>query len=540
MPESSSGQLRALVLAPTARDGSTTERILSDAGIGVHLCAGIDELCALAPASGALLLADESLTPDAAGRLRDVLQHQPPWSDLPVLVMTRGGADSPSALRAIEAFGNVTLLDRPIRIAMLVSALRTALRARARQYQLRSHLEELERSRAALQDADRRKDEFLAMLSHELRNPLAAIVNAAAVLERLPDAPARVLRLQEVVGRQSSRMARLLDDLLDVSRITQGRIELRRAPLDLIALVPQALESCRPFIQDRKHELLMDLPECPVRVFGDSARIEQALTNLLTNAAKYTPPGGEIRILVTCEDGTASVHVEDTGLGIAPELLPRIFDLFTQGERTLARSEGGVGIGLTMVKRLIELHGGSVHAASRGPDLGSRFTIRLPLMKCEDLVKDDGVSMEAEAEPRSQRNVPLHPSSLIPHPSHPPHPAVKVLLIEDNEDAAATLEDLLGLWGHEVEVAASGEDGLRQAEFFEPEAVLIDIGLPGLDGYEVARRLRQSAGSSAARLVAISGYGQEEDRRRSREAGFDDHLTKPVDLETLRSILAAA
>jgi two-component system, sensor histidine kinase len=522
MAECSPEQLQALVLAPTTRDGSTTERILLESGVRVHVCADFDELCALAPGSGALLLADQSLTPAAVDRLQRVLQEQPPWSDLPLLIMTRGGPDSPRAVRALEAFGNVTLLDRPVRIAILVSAIRTALRARGRQYQLRSYLEELERSRTALQDADRRKDEFLAMLSHELRNPLASIVNAAAILEQLADAPPRVHHLQQVISRQSGRMARLLDDLLDVSRITQGRIELRKLPLDLVGLTRQAVESCRLLIEERRHHLELDLAEEPMTVLGDPARIEQALTNLLTNAAKYTPPQGHIRVVAAREDGAAVVHVEDSGLGIGPELLPHVFDLFTQAERTLARSEGGVGIGLTMVKRLVELHGGTVEAASRGPDLGSRFTIRLPLLKGE---------------------VHLSASTRMPHPSEPRHaseptqPALKVLLIEDNEDAAATLEDLLGLWGHEVEVAASGEDGLRQAERFAPEAVLIDIGLPGLDGYEVARRLRQSAASSAARLVAVSGYGQEEDRRRSREAGFDDHLTKPVDLETLRSIL---
>jgi len=649
-------ETRVLLLAPTARDAAQSQLLLTQCGVESTVCASLAHLCEELEAGAAALLLTEEALADSAGLLAQALGRQPPWSDLPVLVLARGGVESQGAALTLDTLGNVTLLDRPVRVAMLVSAVKTAVRARRRQYQLREHLADQERARealresqrlyhaigesidygvwmcdaqgrnvyasqsflnlvgltqqqcsefgwgdtlhpddaertlaawrecvrtggawdiehrfrgvdgqwhpilargvpvrddqgevtswvginldisrqkaaeAALRDADRRKDEFLAMLAHELRNPLAAVVSAAAVLRSLDSDDARLRRQGEVIARQSRHMARLLDDLLDVSRITQGRIELRTQPVDLAAVVEQVVAGSRPLIEERGHEFVVTLPPAPLRLMADPARLEQVLANLLNNAAKYTPAGGRIAVSVRREGAEAVVRVRDTGAGISPELLPRVFDLFTQAERTLARSEGGLGIGLTMVKRLVEMHDGRVTAHSDGPGCGSEFVVCFPLLEeAEELRPTNGGS--------------------LPHPPLSGGPAPKrVLVVEDNRDAAETLGDLLELWGLHVTVARDGEEALRQAAAFQPDLVLLDIGLPGMDGYEVARRLRdvEDAGlppspstgrPTPVRLVALTGYGHEEARQRAQQAGFDHHLTKPVDPTSLRELV---
>jgi PAS domain S-box-containing protein len=382
----------------------------------------------------------------------------------------------------------------------------------------RKRLEEVLRLRAeALTEADRRKDEFLAMLAHELRNPLAPIRNAVYLLtERTPEDPA-LRRAHAVLDRQVRQMARLVDDLLDVSRITRGKIDLRAEPADLRAIVTNAVQTCRPFIDARGHRLEMSLPAAPLLASVDGARMEQVVANLVNNAAKYTPPGGEIRLSLELEAEEGVLRVKDTGVGIAPELLPRVFEPFVQADHSLERTHGGLGLGLTLVHRLVELHGGTVSAHSDGPGAGCEFTVRLPA---------------AAARP-----APSAPSGAA-GPAAEQRP-LRVLVVDDNEDATETLTDLLELWGHGVRTAHDGRAALAAAEEYAPDVVLLDIGLPGMDGYEVAVHLR-SRPECAARLVAVTGYGQEEDRRRSREAGFDLHLTKPVDPEELKRVLAAA
>jgi two-component system CheB/CheR fusion protein len=317
--------------------------------------------------------------------------------------------------------------------------------------------------------------------------------------------------------RQVTHLTRLVDDLLDVSRITRGLVELKRAPVELAAVVGQAVEMARAAVESRGHELLVTLPARAVRLEADPTRLTQVLFNLLNNAAKYTEPGGRIWLAAERDGNAVELRVRDTGVGIGPELLPKVFDLFTQGERTLDRAQGGLGLGLTLVKRLVEMHGGTVTARSAGPGAGSEFTVRLPAL-------------------------PAGPAEQPPAPSAAPAPAARparVLVVDDNPDVAESVAMLLveGL-GHEVKVAHSGPQALELAREFRPEAVLLDIGLPGMDGYEVARRLRQLPGADGALLVALSGYGQEEDRRRSREAGFDEHLLKPAGWATLQPVLA--
>ncbi|MFN3651438.1 MAG: GAF domain-containing protein [Armatimonadota bacterium] len=378
--------------------------------------------------------------------------------------------------------------------------------------------QELERRALALEEADRRKDEFLATLAHELRNPLAGIANATYVLDQIPVADEQRPRLRGVIRRQTEHLSRMVDDLLDLSRITHGKIELRREPVDFAAVIRQAIETTRPFIQTRLHELSGTLPAEPIWVLGDPTRLEQVVNNLLNNAAKYTDPGGHISLAVTRDDAQVVLRVRDNGIGIAPELLPHIFELFIQAEQKLDRAPGGLGIGLTLVHRLVELHGGTVRAFSQGIGAGSEFVVRLPLLPDQHPPQAAGA---AEAESRAPES----------------HAALRVLVVEDNPDAAETLAEILTLWNVAVRVVRDGPSAVAAAEELPFDLVLLDIGLPGIDGYEVARRLRRLPGMHRTRLVALTGYGQAEDRRQSQEAGIDLHLVKPVDPERLRRTL---
>ena len=385
---------------------------------------------------------------------------------------------------------------------------------------------ERKRAEDALREADRRKDEFLAMLAHELRNPLAPIRYGVQMLQMEGLARDQINKQHEVIGRQISHMGRLLDDLLEISRITRGKIQLKRELVDLRAVARQALDSMRPMIEGRGQNLLYEAPNSPLPVDGDPTRLEQIIRNLLHNANKYTEEGGCIKLSLTLEtdhgpEWRAVVRVSDSGIGIDPEILPRIFETFVQAEQGLARSQGGLGIGLAMVKNLVQLHGGGVEAHSAGPGRGSEFVVRLPLA----------------AEAMSGLEAPSAPEA--PCKATRPKPR-RVLVVEDNEDAAASLGELLSLWGHEIQTAHDGRHALAAARQWQPEVILLDIGLPGMDGYEVARHLREDPSTSRAVIVALTGYGQEEDRRRAHEAGFDQHLTKPVELEQLQNLLDAA
>jgi signal transduction histidine kinase len=372
-----------------------------------------------------------------------------------------------------------------------------------------------------VQEADRRKNDFLAMLAHELRNPLAPIRNAVQVM-RLRGLDEPDLRdLRDLIDRQVQHLARLVDDLLDVSRITRDKIQLQAEAVDLAEVVARALETSRPLLDAHNQELTVTLSPEPLLVHGDRVRLAQVLGNLLNNAAKFTAHGGRVWLKVTREDDDAVLHVRDNGVGIPADMLFAVFDLFTQVDRSLDRSQGGLGIGLTLVKRLVELHGGRVQAFSPGPNQGSEFVVRLPALALAParLATVNGAS--------AAKGGPGRPA------------ARRVLVVDDNADAACSLALLLRLSGHEVKVCHDGPAALEAAASYRPEVVLLDIGLPGMDGYAVARRLRALPGPGPALLAALTGYGQEDDIRRSREAGFDQHLVKPVDPELLTNLLAA-
>lgn len=369
------------------------------------------------------------------------------------------------------------------------------------------------RAEDALREADRRKDEFLSMLAHELRNPLAPIRLALELL-RGPD-PARLARAREVIGRQVEHLTRLVDDLLEVSRITRGKIRLEVRELDVADVVARALETARPLLESKRHELKLSLPEGPLPLRADPVRLAQVLSNLLNNAAKYTPPNGRIEVAAERHEGQVLLRVRDSGVGIPGPMLERVFDLFVQADRSLDRSDGGLGIGLTLARRLVEMHGGTIRAESEGPGAGSEFVVRLPVRS--DAAAAPGPDAST-AEPGARR---------------------RVLVVDDNADAADLLGELLRDLGHEVRIERDGLAALAAMDAFAPEVVLLDIGLPGLDGYQVAERIVRSRDGARPLLVAVTGYGQESDRRRSYDAGFDHHLVKPVDPGRLQTLLAA-
>jgi signal transduction histidine kinase len=369
-----------------------------------------------------------------------------------------------------------------------------------------------------LREADRRKDEFLALLAHELRNPLAPVRNAVEIMRHKGSDDPDLIWCYDVIERQANHLTRLVDDLLDVSRITQGKIKLRLEATEIGAVVKGAVETSRPLIDSLKHKLVVRLPENPVWVRGDEVRLTQVVANLLVNAAKYQTEGGHIDLSVACEPGWVAITVSDRGIGIERELLTEVFDLFSQGERTADRRQGGLGIGLSVVKNLVEMHGGNVRVASAGRGHGSEFVVRLP--------------HTAEATNGTGN----HTAERI---STPTGRARRILVVDDNRDAAEGLAALLRLRGHEVLVAHDGPMALDITATERPSVVLLDIGLPEMDGYEVCRRLRKQ-GLADAQIIAMTGYGQERDRQRSKEAGFNTHMVKPVNIGEIVTLLAAS
>ena len=372
-----------------------------------------------------------------------------------------------------------------------------------------------------LRAANRQKDQFLAMLAHELRNPLAPIMTAAQLL-KLGRLDARsAANASEIIVRQAEHMTDLVNDLLDVSRVTRGLVTLEKEELDLNAIVAAAVEQVRPLIDARRHALTIQLSGQPARVIGDRTRLVQVISNILNNAGKYTAPGGGIVLTVAVDRDRVTVAVRDNGVGISPEVLPYIFDLFTQAERTPDRSQGGLGIGLALVKSLVALHGGSVHARSDGLGQGSEFSICLP-----------GVGQLPAAAPDPAAETPAH--------TVPDNGSLRVLVVDDNADAAQMLAALLEVQGHAVSVEYDGRGALARARSEHPDVLLLDIGLPDMDGYELARRLRAQPENAGATLVALTGYGQSQDRQEARQAGFDHYLVKPADLNEVNDVLAQA
>ncbi len=507
-----------LILAPTSKDAALSRKVLEEAGIACAVCRDLGELCVgIDSGAGVAMLGEEALTAESLNLLRLAVRRQPAWSDFPLLILTEQGADSEVVLRTLETLGNVTLLERPVRVPALVSAVRSALRARRRQYQIRDHLSENNRVAAALMEADRRKDEFLAILAHELRNTLAPLRNALEAMRLKPHDREAASWARALMERQVAQMVRLIDDLLDLSRVSRGRIELRHERSDLATLVQGALDVCGPSIANAGHRLTVELPGTPMPLVCDPTRVVQVICNLLSNAVKYTPPGGHITLSARRRDDLCEVSVRDTGIGIPSDMLARVFDMFTQIPHAIERSQGGLGIGLTLVKRLVELHGGQVEAKSVGPGLGSEFIVRLP-------------------ERMTDRAAPVVVAALADKVSSPKQ---RILVADDNRDAADSLAVMLRIAGHDVRTAYDGQQALDVAETFKPSLALLDLGMPRVNGHDTARRLRETEHGRNIVIIALTGWGQPEDRNRSLAAGFDHHLVKPVDPSMLERLLAA-
>jgi signal transduction histidine kinase/DNA-binding response OmpR family regulator len=468
--------------------------------------------------------------------LRDAMEHVTGAGvDLPLWADRESFREWPPGLRSVRvlpvkagerAFGVFLLAStRPApawapadqaMIAELVGRAGMALE-NARLYgSLKREIAKTREAEEKLLEQSRRKDEFLAMLSHELRNPLAPIRNAVELLRRIGPADARLTWARDVVDRQVTHMAQLVDELLDVSRITQGKITIRKENVELDKIVAHAVETARPLMEARGQAFEVRLPEGAVWLQGDFARLAQVVANLLNNAAKYTQEGGRIELGVSASSGEASIVVRDNGMGIDPELLPRVFELFSQGERSLDRALGGLGVGLTVVQRLVELHGGSVHCTSDGPGRGAEFRVTLPCIS--------GVQPKEVAKESAARVAPAD--------------GRRVLVVEDNRDAAESIAVLLRMEGHEVKTVTTPTQALECCAVFAPAAVVLDIGLPGMDGYELARQLRRIPAARDAVYIALTGYGAKEDRDAAAAAGFHHHFVKPADPRAIHAVIA--
>lgn len=498
-----------LIVAPIGRDAELMCAQLETAGLNCAACKDIDDLCVRIDSGVAVVVAtEEALPPDELHTLLRKLNEQPPWSEIPLIILS-GAPSLDQKPRSFDLFArrtNVTLIDRPVRIKSLISAAQTAMRARQRQYDIRDLMKQLE-------ERINERDRFLAVLGHELRNPLAAIMLAV----HMTDAEGRLDgQHAQLIERQARHLTRLVNDLLDLSRVAAGKIVLKKGILDLRDVATQSLEVVRTAAERQRVTLAVRNCDEPLMVDADGVRIDQILTNVLTNAIKYTPEGGHVMLKLRVDGSDGVMEVTDDGVGIAPDRIGRIFDLFAQAENAIGRAQGGMGIGLALVRNLVDLHGGTVEAKSDGVGKGSTFTIRLPLAS----------DLQAQMIPADQPGREL-PSAGLQR---------RIVIVEDNNDVRDLLRLRLKRLGHEVVGARDGEEGLRVLLHEKPDLALVDLGLPGIDGFEVARNVREKLGDGVV-LVALSGFGQPEDKRRAIEAGFDDHLTKPADAKDIESLL---
>ena len=429
---------------------------------------------------------------------------------IPVVVLT-GSKDEELGNKAVQSGAQDYLIKGQVDAPLLGRALRYSMERGRIEEDLRRRVEQLA-------EMDRRKDEFLATLAHELRNPLAPIRNSLHILRMSGGSGPAAERVHEMIERQVSHMIRLVDDLMEVSRITRGKIELRRERVELAAVLRCAVETSRPAIDTARHQLAITLPSEPLILEADAVRLSQVIANLLNNAAKYTEEGGQIWLTARREEGEVVVSVRDTGLGIPADMLPRVFDMFAQVDRTLKRSQGGLGIGLTLARTLVEMHGGRMEARSGGPGQGSEFIARLPLA-AQDAAAD-GRPPAGGQQPAGLRQQ-------------------RVLVVDDNHDAADSLSILLKYLGADTHVVYDGRSALEAMRIYRPAVVFLDIGMPGMDGHEVAWQVRRAPEFRDVKLIAMTGWGQEEDRRRSKAAGFDHHLVKPVNADALQALLAS-
>lgn len=498
---------RILIYAPIGKDAVLTSTVLESAGVSCFICHNFHQtLQELDKGAAALLTVEEALPPAMLKLLAEFVAGQPTWSDLPILLLTQHGVNTFGVDDAVEKLGNLTLLDRPIRTASLISAARAALRARQRQYQVR--------------EADKRKDEFLASLAHELRNPLAPIRTSMGILKYLYPEASGVTQVREVVERQVTHLTRLVDDLLDVARITSGKVDLRLDFIVLSAVIEHAVEICAPLLKNAQQKIEVAQPPHEIYLRADHARVVQSLANILSNAIKFSTEPGTIFFNAEVEGVKVIFRIKDQGIGMEAAALSKIFDMFAQAESSKRRALGGLGIGLSLAKRFTEMHGGTIEARSEGIGKGSEFILTLPVVtqKIDRDKSEQSANAVQAAQPACQR----------------------VLVVDDNRDAADSLQVLLQAAGFEVSTAYDGQEAVDAVQMQQPDIVVMDIGMPGVDGYEAVRRIRTQPGGKDILMIALTGWGQESARRKAAEAGYDHHLVKPVDMDVLKCLVMRA
>jgi signal transduction histidine kinase/ActR/RegA family two-component response regulator len=538
LPATAATEQRVLVLMPSVRDAERTIQMLSEAHVASRTCADVAALRAEASrGAGALLLTQEVLSADTNDEIGQLLRAQEPWSMLPLLLIVWEHVPESVERTAVGHYPSMTVLEKPVRARTLIGAVQSALRGRANQYQVRDLLRERERQsrelaaqdeklRSALavlskqadqlRSTDKLKDQFLATLAHELRNPLAPITAGLSVLETGGD-PAKREHTLGIMRRQVNHMVRLIDDLLDVSRITTGKLDLKMERFTVRSAIEAAIEASMPSLNRGQQALKVDIADEVLHLHADQTRVAQMVSNLLNNASKYTPNGGNVELSVRRDGEEVVISVRDDGIGIPPDRLEDVFQMFEQVNAPLDRSQGGLGIGLALVRRLVEMHGGSVHATSDGNGKGSTFTVRLPTAQ------------------RRSTPIPIE----TPLANKALNGVQRILIVDDNEDAGELLAFMLQQDGFEAVIAKDGPSAIEAAGTLQPNVVILDIGLPGMNGYEVAVKLRQDARHSNLSIIALTGWGSPEDKRRALEAGFDVHLTKPVFADDLRRAMNA-
>lgn len=500
---------RILIYAPEGQNASLAAHVFDASNIKHHICADIDELMMeLARGAGALLIVEEALTQVVLQPLIRYVSLQPTWSDLPILLLTKRGADSVGVQHAVDQLGNVTLLERPIRISALLSATRSALRARSRQYQVH--------------EADYRKDEFLASLGHELRNPLAPIRTSVGLLKHLYPDLAPVAKTYAVVERQIVHLTRLVDDLLDVARITSGKVVLQPAPITLSEVITHVMEICGGLAESKKHWIEISYPPESILLQADRARLVQTLANVLANAVKFTLTPNRIIFKAKVEGSNVIFSIRDFGLGLEADSIARIFEIFVQAQTSAGQAPSGLGIGLSLAKQFTEMHGGTIRVNSEGLGHGSEFVLTLPIV-----VQSESTSTQEAATAPASEDSAMQNSEQS-----------RILIVDDNHDACDTLSALFEADGYKVAVAYDGYQAVEVAKGVLPSVIVLDIGLPGIDGYEAARRIRMLPGGEKIRMIALTGWGQANDKRLAMEAGFDYHLVKPVDFNKLSNCIA--
>lgn len=527
---------RILILAPTGRDAELMARFLSDAALVPHICITIEELCAqMRKGPGVAFLTEEALTTHSVALLAHALVAQPTWSDIPIILLTSGGSESPvntESLASLSAIGNVSLIERPVRMMTLLSTVKAALRARNRQYDVREHLEtevrnkqELEKAFTQVEEASRLKDEFLATVSHELRTPLNAVLGWTTLLRsnNLDEAGRR--RALETIERNARSQTQLVEDLLDVSRAISGKLRLDARPIKPRKFIQEAVEALRPTAQARQVRVTQTIEGKLNDVYGDPTRLRQIVWNLLSNAIKFSHRGGNIRISARRVETNLEISVKDNGQGIAAEFLPFVFERFRQADMTTTRSHGGLGLGLAIVRQLVELHSGTVRVASPGLGAGATFTVTLPLMN----VRKDP---KAYGKMPADRNKNLKDSHFLQ--------GVRVLVVDDEVDTRHLLKTVLSKHGARVSTASSAAAALNLISRVKPHVLISDIGMPGTDGYALMRRVRalppERGGTVPA--VALTAYAREQDRKRAIDAGYQLHLSKPIEVAQLSTSVA--